>query len=268
MSDKNSATNKGPRPPVKRPQNATAPQKRGVPASGAQKQAVKKDGGHGKASGQSLHGAEAVAALVVMSTNHSRFKNKVILILLLIALFSLMWNSVQNATRPEPRLLGMTTDGRIQELPLLDAPMDSRTIIIDWARRNIPKMYDFNYVNYRGQMNKNLDFMRQNTLTSFQQMLDKSGILPKVRDEFLILRAIVDNEPVVLGEDIVQGVRVWLVEIPLNLIYDSGETDRDDRRRRQITQKIVFRAWIARASPLEYDGGLMLAKFAVEPRKG
>jgi intracellular multiplication protein IcmL len=216
---------------------------------------------------QSLHGAEAVAALVVVSTNFSRFKNWMILLLVAVTLFSLAWNSVQFATQPEPKLLGMTSDGRIQELPLLDAPIDSRSVIIEWAGRNIPKLYDFNYVNYRGQLNKSLEFTAQNTLLSFQRMLDQSGILPKVRDEFLILRAVVENEPVVLGEDVIKGVRVWLVELPINLIYDSGATEADNKRRRQITQKIIFRAWIARASPLEYDGGLMLAKFVVQPRK-
>lgn len=215
--------------------------------------------------GQSFHGADAVAALAATGLQFSRFKSRVLILLALLLCLSLAWNSVQKLTEPEPKLLGMTADGRIQQLPLLDEPVSSRSVVTDWTKRNVPELYDFNYANYRGELNKNLDIMRASTLTAFQQMLDSSGILPKVRDEFMILRASVYNEPVVLAEDVVQGIRVWVVETPLDLIYDSGELK--EGRRKQIKQPIVFRAWIARASPLEYEGGLMLAKFSVQPRK-
>lgn len=75
------------------------------------------------------HGAEALAALVVSAQKSSRFKNKVILILLTICVFSLSWNAVQNWTRPEPRLLATTADGRFMPLPLLDAPIESRSTL-------------------------------------------------------------------------------------------------------------------------------------------
>lgn len=212
-----------------------------------------------------VHGAEMYAALAVREKTFSRFKGKVILGLLLLCIFSLAWNSVQNWTRPEPKLLAMTTDGRIQPLPLLDEPLDNRQTLVDWVRRNIPDLYEFNYANYRGKLNENLSFMQPRTLQSFQRMLNESGILPRVREDFLILRANISNEPLLVGEQVYEGVRVWLMEIPMNLIYDSGEVQ--NNRRQRVTQRIVFRAWIARANPMEYDGGLMLAKFAVMPRE-
>lgn len=211
------------------------------------------------------HGAEALAALVVSEKKHARFKNKVMMLLAVVCLFSLSWNAVQSWTRPEPKLLATTADGRIQPLPLLDAPIDSRQTLIDWTRRNIPPLYDFNYANYRGKLNTNLDIMKPKTLQSFEGMLNTSGILNKIKSEFLILRANVADEPLVLGSQVYKGVRIWVIEVPLNLIYDSGDVK--DGHRERIVQKIVFRAWVARASPLEFDGGLMLAKFSVQPRK-
>ena len=213
-----------------------------------------------------VHGAEMYAALAVREKTFARFQGKIILALLLLCIFSLAWNSVQNWTRPEPKLLAMTTDGRIQPLPLLDEPLDNRQTLVDWTRRNIPDLYEFNYANYRGKLNENLTFMQPRTLQSFQKMLNDSGILPRVREDFLILRANISNEPLLVSEKVYDGVRVWLMEIPMNLIYDSGEVQ--NSRRQRVTQRIVFRAWIARANPMEYDGGLMLAKFAVMPREG
>lgn len=212
-----------------------------------------------------LHGAEALAALTVAESKLSRFKGRVVLGLTLLLMFSLAWNSIQSVTRPEPKLLATTTDGRIRPLPLLDAPIDSRQTLLDWTRRNIPKLYSFNYVNFRSQLNKALDFTRPVTLESFQESLTKSGILTKVRNEFLILRATIANEPVILNEQVIQGRRVWTIEIPMNLIYDSGDVKNGQRQR--ITQPILFTAWIARANPLEYDGGLMLAKYSVKTRR-
>lgn len=211
------------------------------------------------------HGAEALAALVVSEKKNARQKNWFILLLLTVCAFSLSWNAVQNWTRPEPKLLATTADGRIQPLPLLDAPIDSRQTLVNWAKRNIPPLYEFNYANYRGELNKNLAVMRPQTLQSFQEMLNKSGILPKVLSEFLILRANTADEPLVLGTDVYDGVRIWIIETPLNLIYESGDVKNGQRER--IVQKIVFRSWVARANPMEYDGGLMLAKFSVQPRK-
>lgn len=233
------------------------PGKKGAPARKAPAKAPDNKG--------TLHGVEAVAALVVTAQGAARTKTKMMLVLLAVVIMSLGWNSIQSLTRPEPKLLAMTNDGRVQPLPLLDEPVDNRATIVDWARRNLPKLYDLNYVNYHAQLNKNLDFMAQKTNQSFVEMLEKSQILPKVIDEFLILRATVVAEPIVTNEVVVSGTRVWVVEAPMNLIYDSGEVK--DNRRRQVEQPIVFKAWIARASPIQYDGGLVLAKFDVLPRK-
>ncbi|TBW57353.1 type IV secretion protein IcmL [Marinobacter halodurans] len=205
------------------------------------------------------------AALVVMGHNTSRLKTRLIVGLFLVAAVSLTWNSVQNWTRPEPKLLGMTTDGRIQELPLLDKPLANRQVLIDWVRRHIPTMYDFNYANYHGELNKLLKFMKPVTLDSFREMLDKSGILDRVTSDFLILQGRIVDEPLVQNDFVVKGTRVWVVEIPMKLIYDAGEKERG--RRERINQDIIFKAYIARANPLEYPGGLILAKFGVSPRK-
>lgn len=213
-----------------------------------------------------LHGAEALAALTVSESKLSRLQGKFIVGLTFALIASLAWNSVQTATRPEPKLLATTVDGRIQELPLLDAPIESRQVLLDWVRRNIPELYNFNYVNFRSQFNNALDFTQRNTVTSFQEDLEESGILTKVRREFLILRANITQDPVITNERIMQGRRLWVVEIPMNLVYDSGDTDGGGRRQR-INQKILFTAWIARANPLKYDGGLMLAKYSISNRR-
>lgn len=260
------------RPPVKRSPGATAPRKPSGSAKSANNariaskkptkpQAQKSNYGDVPV----YHGAEALAALVVSEKRSARLKTWIIVLLVAVCGFSLSWNAIQSWSRPEPKLLATTSDGRIQPLPLLDAPIDSRQTLVSWAKRNIPPLYEFNYANFRGELNKNLEIMRPETLQSFQEMLTKSGILPKVRKEFLILRANTANEPLILGTNVYQGIRIWIIETPLNLIYESGDVK--NGRRERIVQKIVFRAWVARANPMEYDGGLMLAKFSVQPRK-
>lgn len=212
-----------------------------------------------------LHGAEALAALTVAESKLSRLKGKFILGLTLLLCLSLAWNSIQSASRPEPKLLAMTTDGRVQPLPLLDEPLDSRQTLFDWVRRNIPSLYDFNYANYQSQIGKARDFTQPITLETFQEDLLSSGILSKVTEEFLILRANIVQEPLITSETTVNGRRLWVVEVPMNLVYDSGEV-RDGQRRR-LVQEVTFQAWIVRASILEYDGGLMLAKYSVKSRR-
>lgn len=212
-----------------------------------------------------IYGAEALAALTVAESKLSRLQGRVILVLTLLLVAMILWTSVLSATRPEPKLLGMTTDGRIQPLPLLDAPLESRQVLMDWVRRNIPALYDFNYANYRSQIGKARDFTQQVTLESFMEDMENSGILNKVQKEFLILRANITNTPIITGEDTVKGRRLWVVEVPMTLVYDSGDVE--DNRRRQIQQPILFKAWIVRANVLEYDGGLMLAKYAVTQRR-
>ena len=158
----------------------------------------------------------------------------------------------------------MTVDGRVQPLPLLDEPLESRQILIDWVRRNIPDLYDWNYANFATEWNKARNYTQQVTLEEFTSDLESSGILSKVRNEFLILRANITNEPVIVDETITSGRRLYVVEIPMTLVYDSGDVEAGHRR--QINQDILFTAWVVRASVLEYDGGLMLAKYAVQQR--
>jgi intracellular multiplication protein IcmL len=212
-----------------------------------------------------IHGIEALAALVVSETKYARSKGRVILLLVVLLLASLGWNSVQSAFKPEPKLLALTQDGRVLPLPLLDEPLESRQVLMDWVRRNLPQLFDFNYVNYRSEIQKALDFAQPVTLEKFREDIDSANILSKVIDEFLILRANIVDEPAIVNETLVNGRRVWVVEVPMNLIYDSGEVRQGERRR--ITQQILFTAWIARASVMEYDGGLMLAKYSIKTRR-
>ncbi len=212
-----------------------------------------------------VYGAEALAALTVSEARLSRLKGRMILGLTLLLVAMVIWNAVLSATRPEPKLLGMTNDGRVQELPLLDAPLDSQQVLFDWVRRNIPSLYDFNYANYQSQVGKARDFTQQVTLESFMDDLESSGILSKVTNEFLILRANIVNNPVVTGESTIKGRRLWVVEVPMTLVYDSGDVQNGQRR--QINQPILFTAWIVRANVLEYDGGLMLAKYEIKDRR-
>lgn len=209
-----------------------------------------------------VYGAEALAALTVAESKNARLKSKFILFLLILCVALIGWNAILHASKPEPKMLGMTVDGRIQELPLLDEPLESRQILMDWTRRNIPDLYDWNYSNFRAELNKARDFVQQVTLEEFSTDLEESGILPKVRKEFLILRANITNEPVVVNETTVKGRRLYVLEIPMTLVYDSGDIEAGQRR--QINQDILFTAWVVRASILEYDAGLMLAKYAVK----
>ena len=212
-----------------------------------------------------IYGAEALAAVTVAESKLSRFKGRALLGLLVLCAALIVWNAALQASQPEPKLLGMTVDGRIQELPLLDKPLESRQLLMDWVRRNIPDLYDWNYANYRSELNKARNYTQQVTLEKFQTDLGSSGILKKVLDDFLILRANIVDEPVVVNETITKGRRLWIVEIPMTLVYDSGEVK--DGQRRRINQDILFTAWIVRANILEYDAGLMLAKYAVQPRR-
>lgn len=212
-----------------------------------------------------VYGAEALAAATVSESKLSKLKSRLILLLVALVFGLLVWVSVLEASRPEPRLLGMTVDGRIQELPLLDAPLESRQILMDWVRRNIPDLYDWNYANYRAELDKARAYTQQITLDQFRTDLQESGVLTQVINDFLILRANIVNEPVVINETTVKGRRLWVVEIPMTLVYDSGEV-RDGQRRR-INQDILFTAWVVRSNVLEYDSGLMLAKYAIQPRR-
>ncbi|ARM86315.1 type-IV b secretion system, inner-membrane complex component (plasmid) [Marinobacter salarius] len=211
-----------------------------------------------------IHGAEALAALTVSESKLSRFKSRGILGLLLLCVGLIFWIAALQASQPEPKLLGMTVDGRIQELPLLDEPLESRQILMDWTRRNIPDLYDWNYANFRAELNKARDFVQKITLEEFTTDLEDSGILPKVRQDFLILRANITNEPLIVNETVTSGRRLYVMEIPMTLVYDSGDVEAGQRR--QINQDILFTAWIVRASILKYDGGLMLAKYAIKQR--
>ena len=212
-----------------------------------------------------IYGAEALAAVTVSEAKLSRFKGRALLGLLVLCVALIVWNAELHASKPEPKLLAVTVDGRFQELPLLDKPLESRQILTDWVRRNIPDLYDWNYANYRSELNRARDYTQQITLEQFQNDLNDSGILPKVLEDFLILRANIVDEPVVVNETTVKGRRLWVVEIPMTLVYDSGEVSNGQRRR--INQDILFTAWIVRANILEYDAGLMLAKYAVQSRR-
>ena len=53
-----------------------------------------------------------------------------------------LWNH-----QPEPKLLGLTIDNRVLELPLLNEPFEATGIAQEWAEKNIRRLYTFTYDN-------------------------------------------------------------------------------------------------------------------------
>jgi len=136
-----------------------------------------------------------------------------------------------------------TATGQLIPLYPTTQPVVTDSTVINWVSNNIPKIYQIDFVNYRSQLNQLQGYF---TSDGWQQFVKAYGAqLNDVVNEKLVLSATPTDVPVILGHRVLNGTYQWLVQMPMVLNMQQGDT--------QTTQKILVNVTIDRVNNVTAD---------------
>lgn len=206
-----------------------------------------------------LHGVSALIRLGLNATDERKAKNRIILFLCAALTVSLVWNVVQTMTRPEPKLLGETPDGRIRPLPLLSDPIFNSKEILGWAEKCVTKIYNLSYVNWETQIANETQCLSDKARENFAASLRKIGVFQYLNPDKQGTLYAVPGQPVLkkswLGPE---GYNQWVVEVPYRIAVDGKQRG---------SLEVVMTMRIRRVSLILRDDGIWVDEYMVAPRR-
>ena len=133
-----------------------------------------------------------------------------------------------------------TSDGQLIRMYPLGTPVLTDSAIEGWTSRNIPKLYNLNFVQLRRQV---LGLREYFTPFGWSQFTHAFGPeLRRIQSSKLIVSATPTNVPVITQHGVFNGVYSWQVQIPVVVSYQAGDT--------QTTQHVIVRLILQRTNSL------------------
>jgi intracellular multiplication protein IcmL len=209
--------------------------------------------------------------LIRLRNNFYRDNYRRVMLLLIVALVvvilligTLYYQISQKVT---PRYFATTSTGQIIPLTPLGRPNLSNSAVLKWAARSAVAAYNYNFVNYRENLQAASAYFTDDAWRNFLAALKSSGNLEAVIKRRIIVTAVVSGAPVIQGKGVYQrgvirGRYVWKVQVPLIVSY-QGAGDNDNYKR-----AVLVTLTIARVSTISTKYGIQIIRYVAQQRGG
>lgn len=169
--------------------------------------------------------SEEALKLVLLRNNFYRDNyRRVVIALLMMLLVNIILGSilVYQVTHPAPpQYFATTTEGKILPLYPLSEPMATNAEVLQWATNAAESLYNYSFVNWRGQLQIASDNFTPEAWDAFQQQLKASRNLEAVIAEKSVVSAEPTGAPVILNQGVVNGRYSWRLKLPMLINYQG-----------------------------------------------
>ena len=172
--------------------------------------------------------SEEALKLVLLRNNFYRdnYRRVVIALLLMILVnIALAGVLIYQITHPAPpQYFATTTEGKIIPLSPLSEPMADNAEILQWATDAARSLYNYSFVNWRGQLQIASDNFTPEAWDAYQQQLKDSRNLETVIAEKSVVSAEPTGAPVILNQGVINGRYSWKLKLPMLINYQGTRT--------------------------------------------
>lgn len=161
---------------------------------------------------------------------------------------------------PMPKYFATSINGRITPLTPLNRPNQAQPALLQWANQAAISAYTYNFVTYRKELQAASAFFTPKGWSSFQSALRTSNNLDAVKAKKLIVSAVATGAPIILKEEVVNGIYTWRVQMPMLVTFQSAS---------EISQqRLMVVMSIVRVSTLDSARGIGISSFVAQPTSG
>lgn len=142
----------------------------------------------------------------------------------------------------------------------LSEPNVNNAVIANWLTRALVDTFDFNYYNIKAHLNESsMRWFTKEGASELVKALSESGNFDVIVDRKLIVSLSVDQVPVVIKEGVLDGVRLWKLQVPAVISYRNSSS--------VSSNNVIFTVTVSRVSLLADPVGLGIAKIVMEKVK-
>lgn len=157
-------------------------------------------------------------------------------------------------SKPAPRYVGLTADGRAIELkPLTFAYPDN--LIAGWVANAVTELYTYNYVDYRKRFNDaHRQLLTPAGFRSYMASLERERTIETLNQYRYIVSGAPAELPVVLKKEVIGDKLRWHTQTKVLVRYDSVNTPNAK------PQILIVDAWVVRVPENVATGGLQIER--------
>lgn len=148
-----------------------------------------------------------------------------------------------------------TTTGIIVPLHSLSEPVVTSPYLLQWASLAAKASYNLDFNNYDQQVLAAKPYFTADGFLKYQQALKSSGLLDTVKDQKVMMSAIVSGDPVIIRQFVESGRYNWVVQLPMLVTFQSASETK--RMHTLVTMRIQ------RVPVLSADNGIQISNYQV-----
>lgn len=124
--------------------------------------------------------------------------------------------------KPAPVRFATDNEWRIVQAVPLDKPYLAQSDLIQWVSNVVPKLFDYDFINYKIELQKNEQYFTENGWKAFLTMLSGYADYSAIKNAKLFVNGVPSGAPFVLNQGLLERKYSWWVQMPLNINYSGG----------------------------------------------
>lgn len=162
---------------------------------------------------------------IIMARNdfyrrHYRLVLKVLSVSMLINFCVVVWLLW---TRPtvQFKYAYVTPAGQLQQMHLSDRVQFSNETLIKWVSKIAPSLYQFDFLNFRSELNQLSTYFNVDGWPSFQKALKPT--LEQIISKKLVTHVVLNGVPIIVETGMFGQVPLWKVQVPIKVMFQKGD---------------------------------------------
>jgi len=127
------------------------------------------------------------------------------------------------ASKPPPRIVAVTPDLRVMQLPSLSEPYISDSAVSDWATQTVINTVSLGFDYWQEQLSAVEDDYTPGAFKQVVASLKNSNILPTMIAKRFDITAVPLSPPVIVASGVFKGTYTWKVTFPLSLTLEDSD---------------------------------------------
>lgn len=150
--------------------------------------------------------------------------------------------------------------GRLTPMIPLNEPYISDGALLGWFRDCVVQANTYNFVEYREQFTRAAQAcFTDDGWSGYAEALSRSGAVKLVREGRLIASGNSTGAPVITRKGERGGKHTWMIEMPLAVTYQGGQSGRNVN-----TQRLIVTAVVERVPTYQRKNGVGIAQYVAK----
>lgn len=151
-------------------------------------------------------------------------------------------------------------NGVLTKLNPLSSPVLDKNKMLTWTKQMVLTLYNCNFTNYQQVFDSLRPWFTNKGWDEFNSNLENSGLLSSIVNRKLFLTSVMDADPIILNDGVINGYYAWNLQMHLSIILKTSNTD---NLAPAIVQHVIVNLTVIRVPNLEDQQAIAISGFSL-----